>query len=458
MINQKQKVKSKPLGSGASSSEIRNPPLGAGASSSEIRNPPLGPGASSSEIRNPPLGPGASSSEIRNPPLGPGAPSSEIRNPPLGAGASSSEIRNPPLGPGASSSEIRNPPLGPGASSSEIRNPPLGPGAPSSEIRNPPLGAGASSSEIRNPPLGPGASSSEIRNPPLGPGASSSAIRNPPLGPGAPSGDVELRSAFRVHIPRHRRAAAPAASAAATQAGTTAHFVVSFDSSLGSTGQAVAEAVLSVCERDFAILQENFGGITPSNLPFRVSVIPGNNGASHPSCSDTNISIEANSGPISFMSSLVVAEADEVFMANFGHGWDCGASNGEGLSRVLANDIYPNVEPSDFVSSSVWLDTPGRPNFVDRTDPTDQNYVSIGCAVLFLNWLRYELNFSWQEIIAAGAGTLGKTYTNLTQRTDGFDQFAALLQARFPAGTPSGLTTDNPFRGLAINAVNLLLI
>jgi hypothetical protein len=70
----------------------------------------------------------------------------------------------------------------------------------------------------------------------------------------------------------------------------------------------------------------------------------------------------------------------------------------------------------------------------------------------------YELNFSWQEIIAAGAGTLGKTYTNLTQRTDGFDQFAALLQARFPAGTPSGLTTDNPFRGLAINAVNLLLI
>jgi hypothetical protein len=38
---------------------------------------------------------------------------------------------------------------------------------------------------------------------------------------------------------------------------------------------------------------------------------------------------------------LVVAEADEVFMNGFGHGWDCGASNGEALSRILAAEIYP---------------------------------------------------------------------------------------------------------------------
>ena len=36
-----------------------------------------------------------------------------------------------------------------------------------------------------------------------------------------------------------------------------------------------------------------------------------------------------------------------------GLGWDCGASNGEGLSRVLANDMYPGVEPANFMSAPV---------------------------------------------------------------------------------------------------------
>jgi hypothetical protein len=362
--------------------------------------------------------------------------------------------------------KVESSPLGPGAPSGETRNPPLGPGAPSGETRNPPLGPGAPSGETRNPPLGPGAPSGETRNPPLGSGAPSGETRNPPLGPGAPSGGIDVQeeapsaapTGGRIFVPRQPRAAAAVVRAAPTPAGTTAHFVVSFDSSLGTAGQAIANAVLAVCEQDFATLQGYFGGITPRNLPFNISVIPGTNGASHPTCSNTNISIEANSGPLSFMQALVVAEEDEVFMANFGHGWDCGASNGEGLSRVLSNDIYPGVEPEDFVSSSVWLDAPRRPNFVDTTDQSDTNYVSIGCSVLFLNWLRYELNFSWQEIIAAGADTLGKTYTNLTRKTDGFAQFSAVLQARFPSGTPSGLTTDNPFRGVAIDPVTLLLL
>jgi len=55
--------------------------------------------------------------------------------------------------------------------------------------------------------------------------------------------------------------------------------------------------------------------------------------------------------------------------------------------------------------------------------------------------------------------TLGsKTYTNLTGKKDGFRLFSDLLQARFPAGTPFGLTTDNPFRGMAMDALRLLLL
>jgi hypothetical protein len=138
-------------------------------------------------------------------------------------------------------------------------------------------------------------------------------------------------------------------------------------------------------------------------------------------------------------------DADEVFEAAFGHGWNCGASNGEGLSRVLANDLYPGVEPSNFVSPASWLDAPGRPDWINNTEGTDQDYVSIGCAVLFLNWMRFQLGYSWTQIIAAGASTLAQTYQNLTGQTDGYALFMALMDRTYPRGTPSGLTTDNPF-------------
>jgi hypothetical protein len=85
-----------------------------------------------------------------------------------------------------------------------------------------------------------------------------------------------------------------------------------------------------------------FGGLTPDNLPFRVYITPGYEGASHSSCDDTGLycdAFDANDGVL--MRYLVVAEADEVFMDSQDRGWMCGASNGEGLSRVLAADAYP---------------------------------------------------------------------------------------------------------------------
>lgn len=229
---------------------------------------------------------------------------------------------------------------------------------------------------------------------------------------------------------------------------STAHFTVFYDSTLGPDGITISDAILQVCEADFVKLQGYFGGITPSGLPFNIHVTTGSNGASHATCAATNLSIGGRSAAgvnIPFIRSLVIAEEDEVFEANFGHGWDCGASNGEGLSRVLANDMYPGAEPPDFVSAPSWLDTPDRPDFVNTTDPTDTNYVSIGCSVLFLNWLRYQLHFSWNQIILAGAPTLAQTHTNLTGTNDGLAQFKALLQTHLPVGSPSGVTSDNVF-------------
>jgi len=238
-----------------------------------------------------------------------------------------------------------------------------------------------------------------------------------------------------------------------THSAQTAHFRVSYASSLGSAGKTIADAIIATCEQDYATPQEYFGGITPASLPFQIGVTTGSTGASHATCLATGLSIGAGSAPgvnTAFMRQLVIAEEDEVFMANFGHGWDCGASNGEGLSRVLANDMVPGAQPADFVSAPVWLDPPtdgseSRPDFVNMTEPTDRNYTSIGCSVLFLNWLRFQLNYSWQQIIAAGAPTLAVTYSTLTGLNDGFDRFKALMQKHYPEGDPSGLTTDNPF-------------
>jgi len=231
-----------------------------------------------------------------------------------------------------------------------------------------------------------------------------------------------------------------------THAGNTANFNVSYLTSLGQKGADLANAILQNCERDYATLKQIFGGITPQRLPFVVQITSDSTGASHSSCLGTDISVGGKSdGNVDFIRSLLVAEADEVFMANFGHGWDCGASNGEGLSRVLANDIYKGVEPADFISSNVWLNLNPRPNFVDQTEPTDTDYNSIGCSTLFLNFLRYQLNHTWADIVAAGAGTLGGTYKNLTGKATGWKDFEAVINNKFPAGPQYNLNTDNPF-------------
>ena len=156
--------------------------------------------------------------------------------------------------------------------------------------------------------------------------------------------------------------------------GSTAHFVVFYDSALGSAGASAADAVLVKCEADFNTLRGWFSNTTPGSLPFNIYITTDTNGASHASCSSTTLYLGAkSSNPInnSFVLQLMVAEEDEVFEAAFGHGWNCGASNGEGLSRVLANDLYPGVEPSNFVSSASWLDAPGRPDWINNTEGTD---------------------------------------------------------------------------------------
>jgi hypothetical protein len=231
-----------------------------------------------------------------------------------------------------------------------------------------------------------------------------------------------------------------------TPVGKTAHFDVSYLTELRSRGARFADAILENCESDYQTLSKAFGGLTPKHMPFVVQVTADDSGASHSSCMGTDIAVGANSGSkLDLMRSLMVAEADEVFMANFGHGWNCGASTGEGLSRVLADDMYPGGETADFISSNDWLNVKSRPNWVTRTDPSDVHYRSIGCSVLFLNWLRFQHGHGWKDIIAAGGRTLSSTYLHLTGKRTAWEDFIAFIDAHFPRGRTYRLKTDNPF-------------
>jgi hypothetical protein len=238
----------------------------------------------------------------------------------------------------------------------------------------------------------------------------------------------------------------------ATLAGSTIHFHVYYANVLGQGGITVAQAVLKNCERDYQSIAEFFA--QQHSLQFNILIAPlstqmnGTGGAYHHSCLATDLYCDVQLTPninTDVTSALVVAEAVEVFQAVQNRGWNCGASNGEGLSRVLAEALYPNVlENLGYTSAGFWLNS-RRPNFVGRTLPTDQSGLGNGCAVLFLYYLNVQLGFGWDKISQAGAPTLAGSYRLLTGKTAPFPEFAALLDQKFPQGTPVNLQIDNPF-------------
>ena len=234
-------------------------------------------------------------------------------------------------------------------------------------------------------------------------------------------------------------------SAVFAEAGSTDHFVVAYQQALGHAGVTLAGGVLRACERDFAQLQSWFGGIVLPREPIRCLIVRGQFGAFHAGCSATEIHAAAFSGHnIDLVEMVTMAEVVEVFAAAQGTGWNCGASNGEALSRVLAAQLYP-AQLNGFATAAAWLDS-DRPNFVDHNDHTDRNPVSIGCAVLFLNYLHDQLGASWLEIIAHGRDTLGETHRALLNTAStGWPEFSATLAARFPPGKQSRVTGDNVF-------------
>ena len=235
-------------------------------------------------------------------------------------------------------------------------------------------------------------------------------------------------------------------------AGKTANFQFLYQTSLGTTGSAIAGGLKAQCEQSLNTIKGWFG-VTPPNLPFKVFIESGINGAKHNGCADTEIYVGAITGTAAasnVYSLLLAAEVVEVHEAAVGLDWNCGYSNGEALSRVLAADIFPGAQTLSMMSAPVWLynnapDGTLRRNWIDHTEVTDANNFAIGCSVLFLNWLRFGLGHSWSSIIHNGDVTLGGLYQKLIGQNNGWQQFKALVDTRFSPNKPH-VKSDNPFQ------------
>jgi hypothetical protein len=241
--------------------------------------------------------------------------------------------------------------------------------------------------------------------------------------------------ALRAHSRRH----APAVGE--HKAGQTENFIVFSDGSPG--GDAAARSMLGSCENDYAATRAWFGGLTPPNLPFYVYADPNAGGAYHMTCAGTDIHVLADPD---LAPGFLTAEVVEVFEAALDKGWDCGFTNGESLSRVLAFERHPAIAANFNDTEQDWW-AQGQRDFVNSNRAGDTDQIANGCGDLFLYYLHSQLTFRWDAICSAGGKTLGGCYQVLTGYApqQGFADFVQALKKIDNGGRLALPTSGNPF-------------
>jgi hypothetical protein len=222
------------------------------------------------------------------------------------------------------------------------------------------------------------------------------------------------------------------------------------DSSLGDQALQNAQDLVNDADRVVAANDGIFGttGGPVSVIVFALGgATDGTGGADHMGCDyTTGAAIEccASFGDSARVSALFEAELSECSM----NGNLCGLSTGEALSRWCATVIGNNAL-ADFATAPQWYQD-GQPDFVDQTDPTDQNADSTGCGMAFLSWLisqGHGLEKIAPTMVNLGdAGTLAQLYASLTGDAAGnaWTNFQNAIQ-----NLPNGVPNDDPFGGLA---------
>jgi hypothetical protein len=254
--------------------------------------------------------------------------------------------------------------------------------------------------------------------------------------------------------PRNLNPADPVAPAWPSYTGTSqfvgtspsGRVTVYVDPTLGPSGLQNAQDLLNDADRVVTANDAIFGttGGAVSVIVFALGgATDGTGGADHMGCdyiTGAAIEVDASFGSSIRVSALFEAELSECSM----NGNLCGLSTGEALSRWCAASVSNNAL-SDFATAPQWAQD-GMPDFVDQTDPTDQNADSIGCGMAFLSWLMskgYGLNQIAPAMVGLGdAGTLAQLYANLTSdaASNAWQNFQNAIQA-----LPNGVTSDDPF-------------
>lgn len=231
---------------------------------------------------------------------------------------------------------------------------------------------------------------------------------------------------------------------------TTRQVSVYVDPSLGAPALQNAHDLVADADR---VVNANDAIFGTSADPVSVIVFAlggqtdGTGGADHNACDYANggaIEVCASFGNSARVSALFEAELSECSMG----GNLCGVSTGEALSRWCAAVIGDNAL-ADFATAPTWAQQ-GMPDFVNKTDNTDQNPISTGCGMAFLSWLK-QLGFTLDRIAPAmvklgTSGTFAQLYATLTSApsADAWPKFLAAAKS-----LPK-IVNDDPFGGVGI--------
>jgi hypothetical protein len=217
------------------------------------------------------------------------------------------------------------------------------------------------------------------------------------------------------------------------------------DPSLGAPALQNAKDLLADADRVAAANSTIFGapGEPVSVIIFALGgQTDGTGGADHNACDFTTggaIEVCASYGNAARVSALFEAELSECSMG----GNLCGQNTGEALSRWCAAMVSNNAL-ADFATAPSWAQK-GMPDYVSKTDSSDQNPISTGCGMAFLSWLQslgFPLNKLAPAMVKLGTGgTFAQLYAALTSapQTDAWTKFIAAAKA-----LPK-IVNDDPF-------------
>jgi NAD(P)-dependent dehydrogenase (short-subunit alcohol dehydrogenase family) len=230
-------------------------------------------------------------------------------------------------------------------------------------------------------------------------------------------------------------------------AGRTEHFQAYYDRSFGETGRTAAAVVLNRAERDLEVIRNIFGS-ADGDRSFRVVLgrLP-ENSRSFRLVGDE----QEDDGALTVFCDLQTTPRPEPFQSCFflalqisevsatEAGWDAGVA--PAVARVIASALYPR-RILGFSSASFWLDGARDDGLREPVQPGAEG---TGAAVLFLNYLHFQLGFSWAEIARTASPSLAALALRLTGSDEHPSAFRSLLADRCPPDRPSGLLSDNPF-------------